>query len=63
MRWDIDMCTSKTKKQYFNSKPFNIYLTWNYSYMTFSTNVNYFFFTFTSFAKKNLKKLAFDEIL
>ena len=52
-KWDgISMCTSKNKKEYFNSKPFNFYLTWNYSYMTFSTNFNCLFFTFTSFAKK-----------
>ena len=57
--WDgISMCPSKNKTEYFNSKPFNLNLTWNYSYKTFSTNFKCLFFTFTSFAKKKFKKIG-----
>jgi len=52
------MCPSKNKTEYFNSKPFNLNLTWNYSYKTFSTNFKCLFFTFTSFAKKKFKKIG-----
>ena len=49
-------CTFKNKKGDYNCITVSSYLIWRQLYLTFRTNFHCLLFTFTNFAKKNLKK-------